>query len=243
MEPTPEDIAAQWRAIRARVDAAARRAGRDPSGVRVVAVTKVKPAWMVDAAAAAGATVFGENYVQEALAKRPEVRASGIEWHLIGKLQTNKAKHAVGAFALLHAVDSSRLVRELDRRASAAGIERVDVLLEVNVAGEQTKAGVPAADAARLLEEVRDAARVRFRGLMAMPPPGDGGTNRPWFAKVAALGAELRERGALPPDATELSMGTTSDFEAAVEEGATLVRVGTAIFGARPKKQQPGEDG
>lgn len=234
-DPTAEDIATNYRLIRARVDEAARRAGRDPASVRLVAVTKTKPAWMVEAAAAAGATVFGENYVQEALAKIEAVRAPGIEWHLIGALQTNKAKFVVGKFSLVHAVDSEKLARELDRRAESAKVERVDVLLEVNLGGEETKAGVEPEAVEALLTTLRGFSRVRVRGLMSMPPLGEGEANRPHFVRLRRLAQVLAGKSLLEKE-FELSMGTTSDFEAAVEEGATLVRVGTAIFGPRERK-------
>ena len=230
--PTQEQIAENVRRVLAEIEAAARKARRDPASVALVAIAKTKPAWMVDAAAAAGARVIGESYVQEALAKQPEVKAP-VEWHLVGSLQTNKAKMVVGKFALLHALDSEKLARELDKRAAAAGVDRVDALLEVNLAGEATKAGVAPEEAEKTVESIRPLARLRLRGLMAMPPPDPPETNRPRFAALRELAAKLRERGVLPADATILSMGTTHDFEAAVEEGATLVRVGTAIFGER----------
>lgn len=236
-----EDIAGNVRSLRTRLDAAARRAGRDPSSIRLVAVSKTKPAWMVKAARDAGCTVFGENYVQEALAKQDELPALDAEWHLVGALQANKAKHVVGRFALLHALDSVKLAAELDKRAAAKDVAGVDVLVEVNLAGEATKAGVAPDEVAALLDGTRPLSRVRVRGLMAMPPPEDGEANRPRFRALRELAAELRAAGRLAHDATELSMGTTSDFEAAVEEGATLVRVGTALFGARaPRTKKEG---
>lgn len=238
-DPTPEDIAANWKTIRARVDEAARRANRDPKSVRVVAVTKTKPAWMVEAARGAGATVFGENYVQEALAKQGEVSPKGptFAWHLIGALQTNKAKQVVGKFDLIHAVDSEKLARELDRRAATANLEQVDVLIEVNLGEEASKSGVHPAAVEALLGAMSDLTRVRPTGLMAMPPLADGAANRPHFATLRTLSEALIARGLLPKKGCELSMGTTSDFEAAVEEGATLVRIGTAIFGPRAKRE------
>jgi len=228
-----QDIAENVRSLRARLDDAARRANRDPASVRLVAVTKTKPAWMVKAAHDAGCTVFGENYVQEALAKQDELAGLAAEWHLVGALQSNKAKLVVGRFSLLHALDSAKLAAELDKRAAAKDVARVDVLLEVNVAGESTKAGVAPEDVPALLESVRALSRVRVRGLMAMPPPEDAESNRPRFRALAELAAKMRAAHLLADDAMELSMGTTSDFEAAVEEGATLVRVGTALFGPR----------
>lgn len=237
---TAADIAANVRALRSRIEAAARRAKRDPASVRLVAVTKTKPAWMVQAARDAGCTVFGENYVQEALAKQDELARTPterIEWHLVGALQSNKAKLVVGRFALLHALDSAKLAVELDKRAAAKDVASVSVLVEVNLAGEATKAGIAPAELPSLLDAVKPLARVRVRGLMAMPPPEDGEANRPRFRALAALAGEMRAAGKLAPDATELSMGTTSDFEAAIEEGATLVRVGTALFGPRARKE------
>jgi PLP dependent protein len=236
-EPTAEDIARNWRAIRAKVDQAARLAGRDPAGVGIVAVSKTKPAWMVRAALAAGATVFGENYVQEALAKEQEV-GPGPQWHLVGSLQTNKAKDVVGRFALLHAVDSEKLLRELDRRAGLAGVANVEVLLEVNLAGEATKAGVAPEEALPLLRQAASLPRIKVRGLMAMPPVADGPANRPHFARLRELSQTPPVRERLSPP-VELSMGTSADFESAIAEGATLIRVGTAIFGPRQVRERP----
>ncbi len=243
--PSAADIRANVASIRARIDAALARAGRPAGAARLVAVAKTKPVWMIEAAIAAGASAIGENYVQEGLAKQVELesRASAIEWHLVGALQTNKAKQVVGRFALLHAVDSEKLIRELDRRAGAAGVERVDVLVEVNLAAETTKAGVAPDALPSLLETARSASRVRVRGLMAMPPPEGAAANRPRFAALASLARAMRERGLLAEDATELSIGSTDDFEAAVEEGATLVRIGTALFGPRSPKRPPVEAG
>ena len=241
-DPTAEDIAANFAALRERVTAAARRSGRDPAAVRIVAVSKTKPAWMLTAARAAGATVFGENYVQEALAKQDELGAAfDGEWHLVGALQTNKAKQVAGRFALLHGVDSEKLAQELEKRAAAKNVDRVGILLEVNLAGEATKAGVAPEQVEPLLEKIRPLNHVRVRGLMAMPPPEDGAANRARFARLRELLASLHADGSLPSDAKELSMGTTNDFETAVEEGATLVRIGTAIFGPRTYRQkEPG---
>lgn len=243
-EPTPDDIAANYRTIRLRIDEAARRAGRDPAAVRLVAVSKTKPAWMVEAAHAAGARIFGENYVQEALAKIEALSplTPPIEWHLIGALQTNKAKFVPGNFALVHAVDSEKLAREIDRRAGTAGVHRVDVLIEVNLGGEETKAGIPPDSVEPLVAALRDLARVRVRGLMAMPPLSEGEENRPHFVRLRRLAQVLAGKDLLPKE-FELSMGTTSDFEVAVEEGATLVRVGTAIFGPRARKEQEASGG
>jgi len=225
-------IAGRFAALRARVDAAARRVGRDPVSVRIVGAAKKQPSERVAAAVHAGLRDVGENYVQEAAAKRaavealvgPELAAS-LRWHGIGHLQRNKAKEAIACFEWLHALDSARLATELDRRAAQAG-RHITVLVQVNLSGEATKRGVAADALPALLDAVRGLAHLRVVGLMTMPAPApDPEVARPEFARLRAL-AEAAE---LP----ELSMGMSDDFEVAVEEGATLVRIGTALFGAR----------
>ena len=235
-----DHIAANLEAVRARIAAAAARAGRDPGSVTLVAVTKTHPAEAVAAALAAGVTDIGENKVQEAVPKFDALRAPGTaplpRRHLIGHLQTNKAKPAALNFDVVHSVDSARLARDLGRHAIAAG-RTLDVLLQVNVSGEDTKSGVEPRDLAALVRAVRDdAPGVRVRGLMTMAPLVDDPEDvRVFFRDLRLLAAaawedfpELAAGG--PP---ELSMGMTNDFEVAVEEGATLVRVGSALFGAR----------
>ncbi len=217
-------IADNWREVRARVDAACRAAGRDPSEVTIVAVSKTHPASAVKEAAAAGATDFGENYAQELAAKRPE--CPGVHWHFIGRLQRNKAKLVAGQVALVHAVDSVELAAELGKRAG--GIQ--PVLLAVNVAGEATKGGVPEASAPDLARAIATTPGVRLDGLMTMPPPDED--PRRHFEALRALRDRLAgELGPLPV----LSMGMSGDFAAAIACGATHVRIGTAIFGARDK--------
>ncbi len=181
-------------------------------------------------AAAAGQTVFGENRVQEALAKQSEV-GPGVEWHLIGPLQRNKARHAVGAFALLHGVDNEKLLHEIDRRAAAAGCTQ-PILLQVRLGDESSKSGVDPQGLPALVDAALELDHVELRGLMSIPPPvDDPETARPWFARLRRLrDAEAARCGR---DLPQLSMGMTGDFEVAVEEGATLVRIGTAIFGPR----------
>jgi len=225
-------IAGRFAALRARVAAAARRAGRDPASVRIVGAAKKQTPERVAAAVRAGLRDVGENYVQEAAAKRaavealvgPELAAS-LRWHGIGHLQRNKAKEAVACFDWLHALDGAPLAAELDRRAAEAG-RHIAVLLQVNLSGEATKSGVAADALPALLDAVRGLAHLRVVGLMTMPAPApDPEAARPVFARLRAVAeaAELRE----------LSMGMSDDFEVAVEEGATLVRIGTALFGAR----------
>jgi pyridoxal phosphate enzyme (YggS family) len=214
-----------------RIAAACARSDRDPSEVQLVAVTKAFSPERVREAMACGHTLFGENKVQEAMAKISEV-GPGARWHLIGHLQRNKARHAVGLFELIHSVDGAKLVRELDRRAAALGLCQA-VLVQVNLSREETKSGVLEADLWPLLDGIVPLEHLELRGLMTIPPPvEDAEHSRPWFSRLRALRDEAAHRTGLTlPD---LSMGMTDDFEVAVEEGATLVRVGRAIFGERP---------
>lgn len=217
-------------AVLERTGRACRSSGRDPASVRVVAVSKTFPAERVRELLEAGHRLFGENRVQEALSKIPEV-GPGAVWHLVGTLQRNKARHAVGVFDLIHGVDSRKLAVELDRRATAAGLRQA-ILVQLNLSGETTKSGVSEDDLWPLLDEITGLDHLDLRGLMTIPPPApDPEQSRPWFAQLR----ELRDRAAdrLGRPLPELSMGMTDDFEVAVEEGATLVRVGRAIFGER----------
>lgn len=222
-------IAERWAAVKARVDAACERAGRAPSEVTIVAVSKTHPAAAVREAAAAGATDFGENYAQELATKRAELAELPIRWHFIGRLQSNKAKLVAGHCALVHAVDSVSLATELGKRAGATG---QPILLAVNAAGEDTKGGVTHAQAGELAKALAGVANVRLDGLMTMPPPSeDPEASRPYFVALR----ELRDRIAddLGRPLPVLSMGMSGDFEVAIACGATHVRVGTAIFGVR----------
>jgi hypothetical protein len=223
-------IAERLATIERRIGEAARRAGRDPKAVTLIAVAKTHPPEMVQAAFAAGARAFGENYVQELRAKQEALAALGpdLRWHLIGHLQKNKAKDVVGRVALIHGVDDAALADTLGGRAARAGVVQ-DVLIEVNVGGEASKAGVEPAALPGLVDHVRATPGLRLRGLMCIPPPPPvPEANRGAFRSLAAL-ARAHGLG-------ELSMGMSDDFEVAVEEGATLVRVGTAIFGPRPER-------
>ena len=215
-----DELAGRLAEVRARIDAAARRAGRDPSSVTLVAVTKTKPLDDLLAAYAAGVRDFGENRVQEAEAKFPHLPADAVR-HLIGPIQSNKANTAARLADVVHAVDSADIARRL-ARAAANEKRRLAVYVEVNTGGEETKAGVTPAGVAALVEAVRALPELDLRGLMAIPPPGD---TRPHFALLRRLAESLGLAG--------LSMGMSDDYEAAVEEGATVVRVGTALFGHR----------
>ncbi len=243
MKPTnPPDTAIPERlaSLRARIAAACRRAGRDPASVRLLAASKTMPPERVVEAFEAGQRLFGENRAQELRDKRAAVdrilAERGIgdrpEWHFIGHLQRNKARIVAPIAGMVHAVDGLELARELGRRAARAGTAPLPVLVEVNLAGEATKAGVAPAEALDLCRAVAAVDGLALRGLMAIPPrverPEDA---RPWFRRLAELAARGRAEG-LP--LVELSMGMSADFEAAIAEGATIVRVGTALFGPRP---------
>ena len=219
--------------IRQRLDDAARRAGRDPAGVRLVAVTKTVGLNRLQEAVMAGQTIFGENYVQEARAKIAAL-GPGLAWHFIGHLQSNKARGAVELFDLIHSVDRLRLAQALDQAASRLGKVQ-PILLQVNLAGEETKSGAAPEETQNLLSEISKMPHLKVLGLMTMPPwfP-DPEEVRPYFRALRELRDRLLALNLVEGDLSELSMGMTGDFEAAVAEGATLVRIGTAIFGRRP---------
>ncbi len=226
-----DEIAARLTAARERIARAARRAERNPAAVRLVLASKTQPPEAIRAAYAAGAREFAENYVQEAAAKQDALAdledLEDVRWHLIGHLQTNKARDAVNRFALIHSLDSARLASALGRARPAP---RVPVLIEVNAAGEASKSGVAPAEVERLIEAAR--ATVEILGLMTIPPPAtDPERSRSHFATLRAMRDRLAAATGLA--LSELSMGMTDDFEVAIEEGATIVRVGRAIFGER----------
>lgn len=215
-------------AVRARIERAARAAGRDPSAIRLVAVSKTFGLDRVLAAAAAGQADFGENRVQEALQKIEVSTERTIRWHLIGHLQSNKARKAAAAFAVIHSVDSVELVRRLDEAAADQGT-RPEILVQVDLAGEATKHGAAPDEAKRVVEAAIGSRALRLTGLMLLPPwLEDPEQVRPWFARLR----QFRDALAVPA-LRELSMGMSHDFEVAIEEGSTMVRVGTAIFGRR----------
>jgi hypothetical protein len=213
-----------------RIAAACTRSGRDPASVQLVAVSKQVSVERVRELADLGQAVFGENRVQEALAKIPAA-GPGLRWHLVGHLQRNKARLAVGAFELIHSVDDLDLAREIDRRAAAAGLVQA-VLVEVNVAGEASKHGAPPAELQGLVEALAGLAHIDLRGLMCVPPIVDAPDEaRRWFGRLRDLRDEAV--AALGRPLPHLSMGMSDDFDVAVEEGATCVRIGRALFGAR----------
>ena len=217
--------------VRQRIAAACAQSGRDPAAVRILAVSKTHPAAAVEEAIAAGVDAIGENRVQEAAAKRPAVRGRA-RWHLVGPLQRNKAKNAIELFDLIETIDRAELADRLEALL-AARPQRLPVFLEVNVGGEEQKSGVAPAGAAALAGHLLESCpHLRLEGLMTVPPyHPEPERSRPHFAALRQLAAELAARFALPP--LELSMGMSEDYAVAVEEGASWVRLGRALFGAR----------
>ncbi|MCU0255767.1 MAG: YggS family pyridoxal phosphate-dependent enzyme [Vicinamibacterales bacterium] len=226
-------IAENLAAVRARIAAAAARGGRPAAAVRLVAVSKTFGPEHVLAALAAGQRDFGENRVQEALPKIAACGDAPLQWHLIGHLQSNKARKAVGPFASVQSVDSLALLRRLEAIACEAR-RSLEVLVQVDLAGEATKFGAAPEEAAAMLDEAAQCTHVRVAGLMLMPPLlEDVERVRPYFRRLREFRDQQAARGIAPAHIAELSMGMSHDFEVAVEEGATIVRVGTAIFGSR----------
>lgn len=219
--------------IRNRIDRAAGRAGRDPGRVRLLAVSKMAPVALLREAHACGQRLFGENYLQEAEAKIVEL-GPGYEWHFIGHLQSNKAGQAADLFDLVETVDRLKVAAALNRGLAGSG-RVLPVLLQVNIGREPQKFGVLPEEAEGLLRQVQELPHLAVRGLMVMPPfLEEAEAVRPFFRQTRELARKMAEHGLLPPPGdAELSMGMSGDYEVAVEEGATLVRVGTALFGAR----------
>ena len=227
------DIASNITIVRERIAAAARAAGRAPDEVRLLAVSKTFSADHVRAAYAAGQRDFGENKVQEALLKRDETADLEIRWHLIGHLQSNKVRKAAPAFAAIHAIDSVDLLRRVDQAAAELGAAP-DLYIQVDLAGEATKFGAPEEDVPAIAREAVSCRAARLRGLMLLPPWfDDPELARPYFRRLRDLRDRLVAQGLDRSHLGDLSMGMSHDFEVAIQEGATLVRVGTAIFGKR----------
>ncbi|HON58703.1 MAG TPA: YggS family pyridoxal phosphate-dependent enzyme [Smithella sp.] len=228
----PTDILANIQTIRERIAAAARRIHRSADAVKLLAVTKTVPPAAIRTAMEAGITDFGENYVQEAREKIAAIEQNA-RWHMIGHLQTNKAKYAVNLFDYIHSVDRLELAAELNKRLEKAG-RKMNILIEVNVSGEETKNGVPADRAMDLVKSIAPLKHLSVKGLMTMAPYSDNPENaRPCFAALKNLQQDIIREGIDGIAMEELSMGMTDDFEIAIEEGATIVRIGRAIFGER----------
>ncbi len=220
--------------IRERIRQAALRSGRDPAAVKLVAVSKTHPASTVREAIDAGVTVFGENKVQEADPKIAEIGREDAKWHLIGHLQSNKARKAVQLFDVIESLDSVDLAKRLERICVEEGRSVLPVLVEVDLAREATKSGIAEVELPELVAVLQDCVCLRFDGLMVLPPFfEDPEAARPFFQRLRAIRDGLLADGAFGTGTGELSMGMSHDFEVAIEEGATIVRVGTAIFGDR----------
>ena len=217
-----------------RIEKAARRAGRNPDDVKLVAVSKTHAAEILRGALAADITVFGENKVQEGEAKIVEIGRGSAEWHLIGHLQSNKARRAVQLFDVIQSVDSVELAKRLERICLEEERTELPVFAQVDLAGEKTKSGIAESDLSELVEYLRGCERLKFNGLMIVPPylenPDDV---RPFFRRLREIRDSMSSQNAFANGNGELSMGMSHDFEIAIEEGATIVRIGTAIFGER----------
>jgi PLP dependent protein len=225
-------IAENLKVIRGRIAEAALRAGRDPATVRLVAVSKTKPAAAIAQARDCGQVIFGENYVQELVGKAAEL-PEGISWHFIGNLQSNKVRQIAGLVDLIHSVDRISLAREIDRQWGELG-RSCEILIQVNISHEATKGGTSSEELLGLVAEVAGLPHLRIKGLMTMPPFfDDPEAARPYFRALRELAREVEAAGIAGVEMRELSMGMSGDFEAAIAEGATLVRVGSALFGER----------
>lgn len=218
--------------VERRICAACERAGRDRSEVTLIAVSKTKPIEMIEEAVSAGIRIFGENKVQELVKKHDEME-DGLDWHMIGHLQTNKVKMLPGRAKMIHSVDSLHLAEEINKQYEKAG-EIAHVLIEVNMAGEESKFGLAPQDVESFLDEITKFANIFVHGLMTIAPfVEDANENRKIFTDLKKLLIDMRKKNNDNIDMRELSMGMTGDYEVAIEEGATFVRVGTGIFGAR----------
>jgi len=216
-----------------RIKKAAVSSGRNPETVRLVAASKTIPSETVEKAIDAGAYIFGENYIQEARTKFNDLSSYPVSWHFIGHLQTNKAKYAVRIFDLIHSVDSLKLSLELDKQAKKTG-KIQNILIQVNISDESSKSGIALQDTLNLVKEISVLKNLSIKGLMTMPPFFNAPEKvRPFFKNLCSLRDQINKEDIHNVAMDELSMGMTGDFEVAIEEGATLVRIGTAIFGER----------
>lgn len=231
--PVIETIAQRVQSVLSAIQASVEKSGRRPECVRLVAATKTVTVEGIRAGVGAGLSILGENRVQEALPKIAALAQEPVRWHFIGQLQRRKVRSVIGLFELIHSVDSLELAQEIDRRAGEAHCQQ-DVLLEVNIGGETTKAGFHPDTLALMLPKMASLSHIRIKGLMTIPPPtGDAELARPYFRRLRELAASVAALEIAGVTMSELSMGMSNDFETAIQEGATLVRVGSAIFGAR----------
>ena len=238
VNPAEVTLAERFARVRAQIAAAAERSGRSADEVTLIAISKTHPSAVVSNLIKLGATDIGENRIQEAEQKIVEVGRNKARWHLVGHLQANKARRAVNLFDVIHSLDSIDLARRLDRLSGEEGRDKVPVLIQVDLGHEETKSGVQESELDRLIAGVRRLNRLELVGLMTLPPffenPED---SRPFFRRLRELRDQMTARGVFGDRKGELSMGMTNDFEVAIEEGATMVRIGTAIFGEREARQ------
>ena len=234
VDPTQDQLLTRLTAIRSRITTAAKRCGRPAEEVRLIAISKTHPASVIKRVIEFGAVDIGENRVQEAEEKIVELGRDAARWHLVGHLQTNKVRRAVNLFDVIHSMDSLDLARRIDRLCAEEGRERLAVLIQVDLGHEETKSGIDESELTHLVDSLGPLSRLELTGLMTLPPFfDDPEQSRPYFRRLRELRDGLAARGAFASGKGELSMGMTNDFEVAIEEGATMVRVGTAIFGER----------
>ena len=234
MTELQQDLQSRLNAVRERIKSAAQRSNRSSEEITLIAISKTHPAETMRAAIDCGILDLGENRVQEAEAKIMELGRNAAQWHLVGHLQENKARRAINLFDIIHSLDSVSLARRLDRLCESEGRDNLRVLVQVNLGGEESKTGTDPSELTALLDEVASCARLSLIGLMTLPPyfenPEDG---RRFFTSLRELRDQFQREGRFGKSAGELSMGMSHDFEVAIEEGATMIRVGTDIFGAR----------
>lgn len=229
-----ETVAERVRLVRAAIHRAEARSTRGPSSVRLVAVTKSVPVERMREGIEAGLSIFGENRLQEAQAKMAALASAPVRWHFIGHLQRRKVRAVIGRFELIHSVDTVELAGEINRRAGDAGLCQ-DILLEVNIGGEPTKSGFQPDALIGMIPELAGLSHVHIKGLMAIPPlAAEAELARPYFRSLREVARQIGQLRLPSVEMAELSMGMSNDYEVAIEEGATLVRVGTALFGVRP---------
>ena len=234
--PASDELRERLAEVRRRIEQSARSVGRDGAEIKLIVVSKTHPPEALQRAIQAGVSDLGENRVQEADAKISELGRDSARWHLIGHLQANKARRAVALFDVIHSLDSASLARRLDRLCEAAGRDLLPVLIQVDLGSEATKSGVSEQELPQLVEAVGASGRLRLTGLMTLPPFfDDTELVRPYFRRLRELRDKLRGREAFGAGQGELSMGMSHDYEVAIEEGATYLRIGTAIFGERGK--------
>ena len=231
-------ISENFRQVKRRIIDAAKRVGRDPSDIRLLAVTKEQSDVIVAKGIQAGMTLFGENKVQEAMDKIEAIGRTGLEWHFIGRLQKNKVKFVFDFFDLIHSVDSLSLAEAIHKKAQKIGF-CMPILLQINISGEESKLGMDPLDLPKEIERVAKLEGVKIKGLMTIPPyTSDPENSRPYYARLRELRNTCSKLAVPGMELDELSMGMSNDYEVAIEEGATLVRVGTGLFGPRPSLER-----